>query len=325
MSHAIRIHETGGPDVLKYEEITVPPPGPGEILIRHTAIGLNFIDIYHRSGLYPLPLPFIPGTEAAGVVEALGEGVTALKKGDRVAYASGPGSYTEQRVMPAGRVVKIPDGISDETAAAAMVKGMTAEYLLNRTYRVKRGETILFHAIAGGVGLIACQWAKSLGAIVIGTAGSAEKMEIARQHGCDHVINYRTEDFVARVKEITGGRGVPVVYDSVGKDTFMASLDCLQPRGLMVSFGNASGPVEAFSPGTLSTKGSLFLTRPSLWHYTSDDNEYAASAKALFDMIKSGKIKISIERRYQLKDAAQAQRDLETRKTTGSSILICGS
>ncbi|MCE7886816.1 MAG: quinone oxidoreductase [Alphaproteobacteria bacterium PRO2] len=321
MSYAIRIHETGGPDVLKYEKITVPAPGPGEILIRHTAIGLNFIDVYHRSGLYPLPLPFTPGTEGAGVVEALGEGVAALKKGDRVAYAGGLGSYAEQRIMPANRVVKIPDGISDEIAAASMVKGMTAEYLLNRTYKVKAGETILFHAIAGGVGLIACQWAKALGATVIGTAGSAEKIAIAKEYGCDHVINYKTEDFVARVKEITNGKGVPVVYDSVGRDTFIGSLDCLRPRGLMVSFGNASGPVEAFSPGTLSTKGSLFLTRPSLWHYTSDDAEYAASAKALFDMIRSGRVEIKIDRRYELKNAAQAQRDLESRKTTGSSIL----
>ena len=321
MSYAIRIHETGGPDVLKYGKIAVPPPGPGEILIRHTAIGLNFIDIYHRSGLYPLPLPFTPGTEGAGVVEALGEGVTTLKKGDHVAYASGPGSYTEQRVMPANRVVKIPNGISDEIAAASMVKGMTAEYLLNRTYKVKPGETILFHAIAGGVGLIACQWAKALGATVIGTAGSAEKIALAKKYGCDHVINYKTEDFAMRVKEITNGKGVPVVYASVGKDTFMGSLDCLQPRGLMVSFGNASGPVDAFSPGTLSSKGSLFLTRPSLWHYTSDDAEYAASAKALFEMIKSGKVKITIDQRYELKNAAQAQRDLEERKTTGSSIL----
>jgi NADPH2:quinone reductase len=321
MSYAIRIHETGGPDVLKYEKITVPAPGPGEILIRHTAIGLNFIDVYHRSGLYPLPLPFTPGTEGAGIVEALGKGVTTLKKGDRVAYAGGIGSYAEQRIMPANRVVKIPDGISDEIAAASMVKGMTAEYLLNRTYKVKAGETILFHAIAGGVGLIACQWAKALGATVIGTAGSPEKIALAKEYGCDHVINYKTEDFVARVKEITNGQGVPVVYDSVGKDTFMGSLDCLQPRGLMVSFGNASGPVDAFAPGTLSTKGSLYLTRPSLWHYTSDDVEYATSANALFEMIRSGKIKINIARRYKLKNAAQAQQDLESRKTTGSSIL----
>jgi NADPH2:quinone reductase len=321
MSYAIRVHQTGGPEVLKYEQIDTPAPGPGEVLIRHTAIGLNFIDIYHRTGLYQLPLPFIPGTEGAGVVEQVGEGVTGLKKGDRVAYAGGPGAYSELRVKPAGRVVKIPDGISDEIAAASMVKGMTAEYLLNRTYPVKKGETILFHAIAGGVGLIACQWAKALGAIVIGTAGSAEKMELAKQHGADHVINYKSEDFVARVKEITNGKGVPVVYDSVGKDTWNGSLDCLQPRGTMVSFGNASGPVDAFSPGTLSTKGSLYLTRPSLWHYTSDDAEYAASAKALFDMIKSGKVKINIDQRYELKNAAQAQRDLESRKTTGSSIL----
>ena len=322
MSYAIRVHETGGPEVLKYEEISVLAPGPGEVLIRHTAIGLNFIDIYHRTGLYPLPLPFIPGTEGAGIVEETGSGVTNVKTGDRVAYASGPGSYAEHRIMPASRVVTIPDGITDETAAAAMVKGLTAEYLLNRTYKVKPGETILFHAVAGGVGLIALQWAKALGAIVIGTAGSAEKTALAKSYGCNHVINYKTENFADRVKEITGGKGVPVVYDSVGRDTFMASLDCLSPRGLMVSFGNASGPVDPFPPGILSSKGSLYLTRPSLWHYIVGDAEYAASAGALFAMIKSGKVKISIDRHYALKDTARAHRDLEARKTTGSSILV---
>ncbi len=321
MSYAIRVHKTGGPEVLEYEKISVAKPGPGEVLIRHTAIGLNFIDIYHRTGLYPLPLPFIPGTEGAGIIEETGPKVTALKKGDRVAYASGPGSYAERRVMPAGRVVKIPGGIDDDTAAASMVKGLTAEYLLNRTYKVKAGETILFHAIAGGVGLIACQWAKALGAIVIGTAGSEEKADLAKKHGCDHVILYKQENFVGRVREITNGKGVPVVYDSVGRDTFMGSLDCLAPRGLMVSFGNASGPVDPFSPGILSGKGSLYLTRPSLWHYTSDDVEYAAAAESLFGMIRSGRIKIRIDRHYALKNAGEAQRNLEARKTSGSTIL----
>ncbi len=321
MAYAIRVHKIGGPEVLKYEKIEMPQPGPGEVLVRHTAIGLNFIDIYHRTGLYALPLPFIPGTEGAGVVESVGAKVRNLKQGDRVAYASGPGSYAEYRVMPEGRVVKIPNSISDEIAAASMVKGLTAEYLLNRTYKVKAGETILFHAIAGGVGLIACQWAKSLGATVIGTVGNEEKAQLAKKHGCDHIILYKEENFVARVKDITGGKGVPVVYDSVGKDTFMGSLDCLSPRGVMVSFGNASGPVDSFSPGILSTKGSLYLTRPSLWHYTSDDAEYAAAADSVFDMVRSGGVKISVPQRYALKDAAQAQQDLELRKTTGSTIL----
>ncbi len=321
-TNAISVHKTGGPDVLQYGAIDIPTPGPDDVLIRHNAIGINFIDVYQRTGLYAMPLPFVPGQEGAGVVEEVGGNVKTLKKGDRVAYGSGPvGAYAERRIMPAARVVKIPDGISDEIAAASMVKGMTAEYLLNRTYKVKAGETILFHAIAGGVGLIACQWAKALGAIIIGTAGSPEKMKLAQSYGCDHVINYKTENFVERVKEITGGKGVPVVYDSVGKDTFMGSLDCLSPRGMMVSFGNASGPVEPFAPGILSAKGSLFLTRPSLWHYTSTPEDYAASADALFKMILSGKIKISVEQRYALKDAAQAHSDLESRKTTGSSVF----
>lgn len=322
MNQAIRVHKTGGPDVLTYEKIDRPRPGPGEILIRQTVIGLNFIDIYHRSGLYPFPLPFIPGTEAAGIVEEIGSDVIRWKKGDRVTYASGPGSYCEYRVMPAGRVIEIPDSINDEIAAASMVKGLTAEYLLRRTYKVKPGEIILFHAIAGGVGLIACQWAKSIGATVIGTVSNEDKAKLAKQHGCDHVILYREENFVDRVKDITNGKGVPVVYDSVGKDTFMESLDCLSPRGMMVSFGNASGPVDAFAPGTLSSRGSLYLTRPSLWHYTSNDAEYAAAAQDLFNMINSGAIKINIDQNYNLKDAQQAHCDLEERKTTGSSILL---
>lgn len=321
MNHGIRVYETGGPEVLKYEQVPDADPADDEILIRHTAIGLNFIDTYHRTGLYPLPLPFTPGTEGAGVVEKAGQGVRDLKPGDRIAYVSSPGSYCERRIIKADRAVKIPETVSDEIAAAAMLKGMTAEYLLNRTYNVKPGETILFHAVAGGVGLIACQWAKALGAIVIGTAGSREKAELAKDYGCDHVILYKEENFVERVREITEGKGVPVVYDSVGKDTFMNSLDCLQPRGLMVSFGNSSGPVEPFPLGVLSQKGSLYVTRPSLWHYTSHSEDYQASAGAVFKMIGAGKIKIKIEQRYELKNAAQAHRDLESRKTAGSSIL----
>ncbi len=322
MSYAIRVQKAGGPEVLEYTQVETPAPGPGEVLIRQSAIGVNYIDIYQRTGLYAVPTPYTPGQEGAGVIEAVGTGVTKFKTGDRVAVASPPmGAYAEYRVINAGRAVKLPDDVSDEQAAAAMVKGMTAEYLLNRTYKVKSGETILFHAIAGGVGLIACQWAKALGAIVIGTAGSAEKCALAKEYGCDHVINYREENFVERVRDITDGKGVPVAYDSVGKDTFMASLDCLQPRGLMVSFGNSSGPVESLAPGTLSSKGSLYLTRPSLWHYTADESEYEASANALFNMIEAGKIKINASERYALKNAAQAHMDLESRKTAGSIIL----
>ncbi len=322
MTYAMRVHECGGAKVLKAEDIEVGTPGADETLIRHTAVGLNFIDTYHRSGLYPLDLPFTPGMEGAGIVEEVGGNVKELKPGDRVAYASLPvGAYTEKRVMPANRVVKIPDGVPDEQAAASMLKGMTVEYLLNRTYKVQPGETILFHAAAGGVGLIACQWAKALGAIIIGTVGSEEKSALAKSHGCNHIILYNEEDIVERVMDITNGKGVPVVYDSVGKDTFEASLDCLQPRGTMVSFGNASGPVEPFSPAILSAKGSLTLTRPTLMDYTADPDEYKSSAQSLFDMIESGKVKIEINQRYDLKDAAQAHKDLEGRKTTGSSIL----
>lgn len=322
MSYAIRVHEAGGPEVLKYEETDPGKPGAGEVLIRQTKVGLNYIDVYHRTGLYPLDMPFTPGMEAAGVVEEVGETVHNFEPGDRVAYATAPvGAYAEMRVMDAGRIVKIPKGISDETAAAAMVKGLTAEYLLHRTYPVQPGDTILFHAVAGGVGLIACQWARYLGATVIGTVGSEEKAKLAKDNGCNHVILYKEENFTERVREITRGHGVPVVYDSVGKDTFEGSLDCLQTRGVMVSFGNASGPVGSFDPAILSAKGSLYLTRPSLWHYTQDNQEYAAAAASLFDVILKGKVEVTINQRYDLKDAAQAHRDLEARKTTGSTIF----
>lgn len=323
MVHAIRVHTPGGPDVLRYEEIDPGRPADDEVLIKQTAIGLNFIDTYHRTGLYPLELPFIPGTEAAGVIEETGKNATNFKPGDRVAYVSRtPGAYTQKRIMPASRVVKIPNGMTEETAAAAMVKGLTAEYLLRRTYKVKAGETILLHAAAGGVGLIASQWARHLGATVIGTVGDDAKAKLAKEHGGNHVIIYGRENVVARVRELTNGQGVPVVYDSVGRDTFAVSLDCLAPRGMMVSFGNASGPVPDFPPLLLSQKGSLFFTRPSLWHYIADDAEYDAACKSLFDVIQSGKVEIAINQRYALKDAAQAHRDLEARKTTGSTILI---
>lgn len=323
MVHAIRVHTPGGPDVLRYEEIDLTPLHDDEVLIKQTAIGLNFIDTYHRTGLYPLELPFIPGTEASGIIEETGKNATNFKPGDRVAYVSRtPGAYAEKRIMPASRVVKIPNGMTEETAAAAMVKGLTAEYLLRRTYKVKAGETILLHAAAGGVGLIASQWARHLGATVIGTVGDDAKAKLTKEHGCNHFIIYGRENVVARVRELTNGQGVPVVYDSVGRDTFAVSLDCLSPRGMMVSFGNASGPVPDFPPLLLSQKGSLFFTRPSLWHYISDDAEYAAACKALFDVIQSGKVEIAINQRYALKDAAQAHRDLEARKTTGSTILV---
>lgn len=323
MNHAILVRTPGGPEVLEYTQTAMPQPTPGEVLIRQTAIGLNFIDVYFRTGLYPAPMPLIPGLEGAGVVEETGKDVKGFQKGDRVGYASRPlGAYAQYRVMPADRVIKIPDGVTDEQAAAAMLKGMTAEYLLLRTFPVKKGQTILFHAAAGGVGLIACQWAKALGVTVIGTVSSAEKAELAKQKGCAHVINYKEENFVARVKEITDGKGVPVVYDSVGKATFLQSLDCLQRRGTMVTFGNASGPVDPFPPALLSQKGSLYLTRPAMPDYTHDAEEYQDSAKALFDVIQSGAVKIPIHQRYTLKDAAQAHRDLESRKTTGSSVFV---
>ena len=324
MSKAVRIHAPGGPENLRYDDVEVGDPGPGEIRIRQTAIGLNFIDVYHRTGLYPLgDLPKAIGMEAAGVVEALGEGVDALSEGDRVAYASPPvGAYADVRLMPADRVVTLPAAISEETGAAMMLQGMTVEYLIRRTYPVKSGETVLLHAAAGGIGLIACQWLKHLGATVIGTVGSPEKAELARAHGCDHPINYREESFVERVKEITGGEGVPVVYDSIGKDTWDDSLDCLRPLGLMVTFGNASGPVPPVNLGILGPKGSLFVTRPTLMTYTAKREDLVASAQALFDVVLSGAVKIEVHQTYPLAEAAQAHRDLEARKTTGSTILI---
>ena len=319
---AIRIHRTGGPEVLKIEDVAIPEPGPGEILVRHEAIGLNFIDTYHRSGLYPVELPVTPGLEAAGIVEAVGEGVETLKPGDRVAYGAGPlGAYAEYRIMPAGRVAKVPEGIDAETAAAAMLKGLTAWYLLRETYRVRPGETIVFLPAAGGVGLIAGQWAKALGARTIGVC-SGTKADLARAHGYDHVIDYTTEDMAARVREITGGEGVPVVYDGVGAATFIPALDCLRPQGLMVSFGNASGPVTGVDLGDLASRGSLYVTRPILMHYVARDEDLARASRELFDMILSGKVKITINQRYSLEEAAQAHADLEARKTTGQTILL---
>jgi NADPH2:quinone reductase len=323
MTHAIRFHQTGGPDVLRWEEIAVPAPAAGEVTVRHAAVGLNFIDIYHRSGLYPLPLPSGIGLEGAGVVEAVGSAVTDLKPGDRVAYAGGPpGAYAEVRNIPADRLVKLPDAIDFKTAAAMMLQGMTAQYLLRRTYRVQPGDTILIQAAAGGVGLIVCQWAKALGATVIGTVSSDAKAALAKAHGCDHPIIYTREDFVARVKEITHGEGVPVVYDSIGKDTFTGSLDCLRPLGMMVTFGNASGPVPPVDTLELSKRGSLFLTRPTLFTYIARRADLLATAQELFDVVASGKVRIEVNQTYALKDAAQAHIDLAARKTTGSSVLL---
>lgn len=323
VSKGIILHQHGGPEVLTWEEITLDPPGPGQVLLRQTAIGLNFIDVYHRTGLYPVTLPSSIGSEAAGVVEQIGEGVSDLKIGQRVAYAGGPpGAYVEKRLMAADKLVPLPDGIEDKVAASIMLQGMTTEYLLERTYPVKKGETILFHAAAGGVGLLAVQWAKSLGATVIGTVGSAAKAELAKAHGADHVIDYSKEDFVARVREITDGKGVPVVYDSVGKDTFLKSLDCLQPRGLMVLFGASSGPVPDFNLSILASKGSLYVTRPTLNTYNAKVEDLRHSAKRLFDQVLSGTVKPNIGQTYKLSEAAHAHRDLEARKTTGSTILI---
>lgn len=324
MSKAIRIHEYGGPEVLRWEDVPIASPGPGEAHLRHTAVGLNYIDTYHRTGLYPLgDLPAPLGMEAAGVVLSVGEGVTEVSPGDRVAYAGRPpGAYAEERLIPADRLVKLPEGVSDQQAAGMMLQGMTVQYLLRSTFHVKPGDTILFHAAAGGVGLIACQWAKHLGATVIGTVGSPEKAEIAKAHGCDFPILYREEDWVARVKDITGGEGVPVVYDSIGRDTFMKSLDCLRPLGLLVSFGQASGPVEPFDPGVLAAKGSLFLTRPTLMTYTDNREDLLASAAELFDVVLSGAVKIEVKQTYPLAEVARAHQDLEARKTTGSTVLI---
>ncbi len=322
MSRAIRIHETGGPEVLRLEDIELEAPGPGMVRVANRAIGLNYIDTYHRSGLYPLPLPTGIGLEAAGVVTAAGEGAD-LAEGDRVAYcAAGFGAYAEEINLPAARLVKIPDGIDFDVAAAALLKGATAEYLIQRTYALQSGETCLFHAAAGGVGLIFGQWASALGATVIGTVGSEEKAALARAHGFEHVINYRSEDVAARVREITGGAGLPVVYDGVGRDTFETSLDCLRPRGLMVSFGNASGAPDPLDLQLLANKGSLFITRPTLMTYTATTDEMRESAAAVFDRILDGRVAIEINQRYALEDVAQAHRDLEGRKTTGSTILV---
>lgn len=321
MPHAIRIHETGGPEVLRWEEVEVGDPGPGQVKLRQEAAGLNYIDVYHRTGLYPQQLPFIPGVEGAGVVEAVGPDVPELREGDRVAYAGPIGGYSEQRLIAADRLVKLPDSIGFDEAAAMMLQGMTAHMLLRSVHRVEPGEAILIHAAAGGVGLIVCQWAKALGATVIGTVGSDEKAELARAHGCDHPIVYTRQDFAAEVDRITGGAKLPVVYDSVGKDTFLKSLDCLAPRGLMVTFGNASGPVDPVAPGLLAQKGSLFLTRPTLFSYIADRGELETAARELFDVVGSGKVMIEVKQRYALKEAAQAHRDLEARKTSGSTIL----
>ena len=320
---AIRINRTGGPDVLEYVDVEVGEPGPGEARVRHHAIGINFIDVYFRTGLYPQPLPAGAGMEGAGVVEAVGEGVTEVKVGDRVAYAGRPnGAYAQSRIMPASILLRLPDAIDFETGAAMMLQGLTVQYLLNRTYKVKAGDTILFHAAAGGVGLIACQWAKAIGVKLIGTVGSDDKGKLALAAGAAHVINYNTENFVERVKEITGGAKVPVVYDSIGADTFIGSLDCLQPLGMMVSFGSASGPVPPFSLQELASRGSLFVTRPTLFSYAAKRADLEAMAADLFAMVASGKVKIDINQRYPLAEAARAHEELEARKTTGSSILL---
>jgi len=321
MVHAIRVYEAGGPEVLHWEEVELGDPGPGQVRLRQLAVGLNYIDVYHRTGLYPQPLPFTPGTEGAGTVEAIGDGVTGLKQGDRVAYAGPTGSYADERLIDADRLVKLPDEIPFQQAAAMMLQGMTVRMLLRGVHAVQSGETILVHAAAGGVGLILCQWAKAIGATVIGTVSTDEKAEMAHAHGCDHPIIYTRQDFVAEVDRITGGAKLPVVYDSVGKDTFLKSLDCLLPRGLMVSYGNASGPPDPIPPGLLAQKGSLFLTRPTLFHYIARRQELEQSAKELFDMVLSGKVKVEIGQTFPLEDAAEAHRALEARKTTGSTVF----
>lgn len=322
MPHAIRVHETGGLDKLKWEEVQVGEPGPGQVRVRNKAVGLNFLDTYQRSGLYPMQLPFTPGSEGAGVIEAVGPDVKEFKKGDRVAYSGPIGAYAEVVLRPAERMIKLPDGISDQTAAAMMLKGLTSQYLIRRVYRVEKGDTILMHAAAGGVGQILCQWASHLGATVIGTVGSDAKAELAAKAGCQHVIVTSREKFSQRVKEITGGKGVAVVYDGVGKDTFMESLDCIRPLGMMVSFGNASGPVPPFNPAVLGQKGALFLTRPTLLHYTATRQDLVNAAAELFAVVESGKVQIKVNQTYPLRDAAKAQGDLETRKTTGSTVMI---
>ena len=323
MAQCIRFHENGSPDVLKLEMVDLPPPGPGEARVRHSAVGVNFIDTYHRTGLYKMPLPSGIGKEAAGLVEAVGEGVTSVKAGDRVVYCDGPlGSYSSERNLPAGVLVKLPQWVSEQHIAAGFLRAMTVEYLLNRTFKCKAGDTILFHAAAGGVGLIASQWARALGVTMIGTVGSDEKGKLALEHGCSHVINYRTENFVERVKEITGGKKVPVVYDSIGKDTWPASLDCLQPLGLMVSFGNSSGPVTGVDLGILGPKGSLYVTRQTLMTYTANRATLEEMANNVFNLMKDGKLDLAARQTYSLADAAQAHRDLEARKTVGGVILV---
>jgi NADPH2:quinone reductase len=323
MAHAIRFHKTGGTDVLSWDEVPVPAPGPGEARVRHTAIGVNYIDTYHRTGLYPQPLPSGLGSEAAGVVEAVGANVEAVKVGDRVAYATSPlGAYSTERVMPADKLVKLPDGVDDRTAAAMMLKGLTVQYLFRQSAKLAAGDTILFHAAAGGVGLIACQWARALGVTMIGTVGSDAKAALAKEHGCAHTIVYTRENFVERTKAITGGKGVDVTYDSIGKDTFPASLDTIRPRGLFVSFGNSSGPVAAFNLGILAQKGSLFVTRPTLFSYASTRAELLAMSDELFDVVRSGKVKPDIGQTFALKDAAKAHQALESRATTGATLLL---
>ncbi len=323
MVKAIRINRVGGPEVMELVEVDLPPPGPGEVRMRHAAIGLNYIDVYHRTGLYPQPLPGALGVEGAGVVEEVGEGVTDFKAGDRVAYGGRPlGSYSEARNIPASQILLLPKQIEFDTAAAMMLQGLTVQYLFHRTVPLKAGDTILFHAAAGGVGLIACQWARVKGINLIGTVGSEEKAALAIENGASHVINYNRENFTERVKELTDGKGVSAVYDSIGKDTFIGSLDCLQPLGTMVSFGNASGPVPPFSLSELASRGSLFVTRPTLMTYAAQREDLEAMAKSLFGVVSSGEVKIDIRQRYALADVQQAHRDLEARKTTGSSILL---
>jgi len=322
MVKAIRFEKTGGPEVLEYKDIDLAPPATGQVRVKHTAIGVNFIDIYQRSGLYPLPLPSGLGSEAAGVVEAVGPGVSTFKAGERVGYCGAMGAYSDAANVAADKLVKLPAGISDEVAAASMLKGMTAQYLIRRIHPVKPGETIVFHAAAGGVGQIGVQWAKALGAIVIGTTTSPEKVALAKELGCDYVLNTQDAGWEKQVREITAGKGVPVVYDSIGKVTFMAGLDCLSPRGIMVTYGNASGPVDPFPPGILAAKGSLFVTRPTLAHYTSTPQELQETADDVFAVIASGKVKIAINQHYPLKDAAQAHIDLAAKKTTGATVLL---
>jgi len=324
MTKAIRVHQPGGPEQMRWEEVEIGDPGPGQVRLRQTAVGLNFIDVYHRTGLYPQPSPFSPGVEGAGIIESIGPGVEGLKEGDRVAYAGPIGGYAEKRLIAADRLVKLPEDIGDDQAAAMMLQGMTVDMLINRVRPLQKDETILVHAAAGGVGLILCQWASALGATVIGTVSTEEKAELARANGCDHPILYKSQDFVALVDEFTGGAKLPVVYDSVGKDTFLRSLDCLAPRGLMVSFGQSSGAIEPFAPGILAQKGSLFLTRPTLFSYIEKRGELEQSATALFDMVRSGKVRIDIGQRFPLAEAAEAHRALEARETTGSTVLTIG-